>query len=137
MHTIIVKVDPDNQIKEPDENNNEAAKAINVEERYVNLKVVSIRFYRADGTEADGVHIHPISGKKTTIKIQINNTGNKDSGVFSLQVKDNGNQIGGLIAVNSIPAHGSTIVPLEWTGTEGEHTIEAIADPDNTINESN
>jgi len=128
---ITVKVDPDNNITELDEENNQAATQITVK---------PAGYYRPDLqiTLAD-IHISPPDPAEddvVEIAIEIWNAGRSDAfGVNVRLVID-----GGIVkedTLEKVTEQGSVLVNFNWTAIPGEHTFEIALDPGNTVEELN
>ncbi|MFN2202119.1 MAG: CARDB domain-containing protein [Caldilineaceae bacterium] len=138
-HKVQVIVDPNNLIRELDENDNRAVGTVSVQSGPVaNLKVSasSIGFDPAEGTPESTVEIY----------VTVRNEGTAGAGDFSVQFLDVTNDgsapigepqlIEGIGAGSSAVAHTTYNVAAFAGGAPVDREIQAIVDPANAVQES-
>jgi hypothetical protein len=78
-------------------------------------------------------------GNDQVVVAVVHNTGTANASSVKVKFAVDGNQIGTLQAIGSIPAGGSGRASVVWDthGQNGQHTITVTSDPANAITESN
>lgn len=104
------------------------------------LAVASIRFFRADGVEADGVTKHLIDGRNGTVGASITNLRH------NVPLERVGVSLAELVGLSTLPLGTGEVAVLpqdgegearfNWSGTAGDHLFRAVADPANGVAES-
>ncbi len=76
-------------------------------------------------------------GDRVTITATVRNVGSEPAADIAVRFTDNGEQIGDVQTISSIPAGGSGTVSVVWDTKHknGEHTIAVTADPADAIDE--
>jgi uncharacterized membrane protein/outer membrane protein assembly factor BamB len=101
------------------------------------LAVESIKFYRADGKEADGSTIHLVDGGNATINVTVRNIRqNVQVGGIWVEVTEGAVSLGhDIIPILPLGSFGTIEIP--WKPAEGLHSISAMVDSGRTVSESN
>ena len=76
-HTIIVVLDPDDNITEMEEGNNLASRVFPVGAAKSDLSVTNITYVRGDGEIIDGINKHPVHGDPSMVRAEVVNLGFK------------------------------------------------------------
>ena len=101
------------------------------------LAVESVRFFRADGVQADGNAIHLIDGGNATINVTVFNL-RQNVQIRSLwvEVLENDVSLGHeILPVLGAGLNGSVDIP--WKPSEGLHDLRAFVDSSRMVTESN
>ena len=132
-HSIYVKVDPENVIREINEDNNKAHKFINIIGLQPDL-TISIN-------DIVFSNLSPAANEEITITATIHNIGNADANNILVQFYDGDPDNGGILigeqVISSITAGSSATAQINWIAQEGTHEIYVVIDPNNDIAESN
>lgn len=124
-HELVAKADAGDNVTEADETNND---------RTETLAVGQAPNLVADDLEANRTEPEP--GQNVTFEVTIENDGELDAGTFEVRFLVDGEQLGEHIVVDGLAAGDTaTATSDNWTATEGEHTVEAIADADEQVDE--
>ena len=121
VHNITIKVDPDNNIQESEEDNNEISILMGVSPDLIPNSIIY-----SDLTE----------NKKSVITAEIQNLGTKDANNTKISIIMDNTEISS--ATVNISASSSVNVTFNWTATAaGIYNLTTAADPENEINETN
>jgi fibro-slime domain-containing protein/uncharacterized repeat protein (TIGR01451 family) len=123
---ISAAVDPANEVAELDEGNNVARKfLVQVPDLAIGLDNVSL-------TPAA-----PRSGDSVDVGVTVRNAGRTTASNVAVKVFDGEPDRGAPVIfsgqIPSIPAGGNQAVRFTWTAAEGQHRLNAVADPDDAI----
>jgi uncharacterized membrane protein len=101
------------------------------------LAVESVRFFRADGVEADGSRLHLVDGGNATINVTVRNI--RENLMLKsvwIEVTEGDVSIGHeILSILPMGQNGSVEIP--WRPTEGLHTVAAFVDSGRSVSESN
>ncbi|MFC1918776.1 CARDB domain-containing protein [Chloroflexota bacterium] len=122
LHTINLVVDPYNTILESDENNNE--KIVDFPNLYPDLTIQSITWLPEIPSVTETV----------TFSVTIKNQGNAAASSSRLNFYIGGSTSGSQ-NFSGVAIAGSTTATFTWPARAGSHTVKAIIDPYNDINE--
>lgn len=124
-HELEAEADSGDNVTEADETNNDRTETLAIGQA-PNLVATDLQ---ANDTE-------PAPGENVTFTVTIENDGDLDASSFQVRFLLDGEQVGENVTVSGLTA-GSTATATSdaWNATEGEHTIEAIVDADEQIDE--
>jgi len=127
IHTLLIEADCDDEITEPNEINNELSQ---------NVTAIG----RPDLTPTQiEVPENPYTGITYPINVTILNQGDATAQNIQVELFDGANSLG-TQNITNLGIGATHILTWDWTplfGTVGLHTLQAIVDPLNTINEHN
>ncbi len=87
-------------------------------------------------TDLQANDTEPAPGGNVTFTVTIENDGELDAGSFVVQFLVDGEQVGENVTIDGLAAGETTTATSDnWTATEGEHTVEAIVDADEQVDE--
>ena len=95
----------------------------------VDLEPTSVKIYREDCKEVNGLSTHPIVGEKTKIEVTVFNYGTADASYTEVMLYDNGKLIGSVFT--SIQKDNNSRINITNIFTEGVHTLKIIVSPRN------
>jgi len=129
VHTIVVEIDPEDQIQELEEGNNQATTQINVR---------SVGYYRPDLeiTLAD-VSLspdEPKEGNEVNVTVEVWNTGRVDASQVKVKLLMDELPLDEKV-LDVVPLNGSVLAEFDWTAEAGDHQLTLIVDPENTTDE--
>ena len=113
--------DSGNYVTEVNETNNE--RSISVHVKAPDIKVVSL---------SPGNFTY--SGETASATVTVRNTGDYETGAFSIVIRNGGKTLGRAYAPSLAPGE-ETNVTVAWTTDPGSYNLTAIADPGNAIRE--
>jgi len=129
-----VKVDEQNTIAESNEKNNEAEKTISVAKAQRDLLFEFIK----------PAPVNPTVGQQVTWQIKVKNVGNSDATNFKLNfyADNKSNAPTATFVIPKLSKNASTVKNVKWTvpaniSTAVGYTVRAVADVDNTNDETN
>lgn len=127
-HDVSVVVDAHDDVSESNETNNQLNDTIGVAADETDLAVTELA---ADPSQ-------PMEGDDVSLSATVENQGNVTSNESSLRFFVNGTALGGDVTVPALaPGENATVDSANWSAVEGDHTIRALADPDDNVTESN
>ncbi len=112
---------------------------VNTEQNYVWGKTTHFSLYAAFGSPKPDLTIKSIkapsmrAGNTYTINVEVSNLGGNASNI-KVVFKVDGNQIGSKI-IDYFNSTETKIASFTWKASAGTHTLTAVVDPDNTIDE--
>ncbi|WP_297464447.1 CARDB domain-containing protein [Thermococcus sp.] len=119
--TIKAVADSGNYVTEVNETNNELSISVHVKAPDIN--VVSL----SPGNIT-------YSGEKASATVTVRNTGDYETGAFSVVIRNGGKTLGRAYAPSIAPGEEENVT-MEWTTDPGSYDLTAIADPGNAIRE--
>jgi hypothetical protein len=128
-HTIEAVVDPDNAIVEIDETNNSVSNSFAAQTRAdLTPRAVSLSSAKAKG------------GDLVTFTVQVANLGEAAAANVGVRFVVHGAQVGAVWTIAQLAGGASAAVSSDtWSAAhrDGQHTIQVLVDPANTVVESN
>jgi len=132
LHSVKVRVDPNNAINESDENNNAATRTIYVYP--LEQKVPDLAIYETDIVFSN---TNPHPGENVTMYATVHNIGEGPAENVSVVFYVEDVQIGPVQTITSLPVDGNETLSTSWIGSEiGSHVAKAEIDPGYFIIES-
>jgi uncharacterized repeat protein (TIGR01451 family) len=128
-HTIEAVVDPDNAIVEIDETNNSVSNSVDVQRRAdLTPRAVSLSSAKAKG------------GDLVTFTVQVANLGEAAAANVRVRFVVDGVQVGAERTIAQLAGGASAAVSSDtWSAShrDGQHTVQVLVDPANSVVESN
>ena len=143
-HTIIVVLDPDNNITEIEEDNNLESRVFQVGAAKSDLSVSNITYVRGDGEVIDGKNRHPVHGDPSMVQAEIVNLGYKPAQDVQVWAFVNDLTLDPKVA-DEIPGGEKVNITFDWTPDQpdgGEVSVGIYVDhpdlvpPQDQIDES-
>lgn len=129
VHTIKVKLDPEDKIEEVDESNNF------LEEQ---VQVMPAGYYRPDfNLTQDDITVAPSQLKNkdiAEITVEVRNDGRVNATNVMVSFMVDGEEIANG-TIDQLPFNTSAQISFNWTAETGEHLIEILIDPQNATSE--
>ena len=135
LHGVTVVVDLSDDVAELSESNNIATASVNV-------LPAPLSDLKVSAAELDVSDTNPQAGETVTVTVPVRNVGDAPAGEVVVDLMIDGVVVQSLVAADSanpIPLGGSTTVTLTFTApsADGYHLLEVVADPGNSIGETN
>ncbi len=124
-HELEAQADAGDNVTEADETNNQHTETLAVGQA-PNLVATDLA---ANETE-------PALGQNVTFEVTIEDDGELDAERVEVRFLVDGEQVGENVTVDGLAAGDTTMATSDnWTATDGEHTVEAIVDADEQVDE--